>query len=225
MRTQRPARLAAVLASVTILLVVAAPTTLGKEGVSVNLVAPLPREAKPGTTVPAFFTMEAISDDVASPLRRAKVFIRLYGPSGAMTEAAGVEQKTPGLYKAMIEIPAGGVARGEFGIHGKARTASGKVVATDPVWSYDGLLVTAAVPPPVDPKTYQLPGTNPAVAPANGGAATTETTPTSTSSSEPASSTISHDPRLTLAAVLGLVAIVAGGVLGRRRRLQRPTVA
>jgi hypothetical protein len=218
-------RLAALIASVTLLLLVSAPSALGKEGVSVNLVAPLPREAKPGSIVAAFFTMKAISDDVESPLHNAKVFIRLYGPSGAVTEAAGVEQKTPGLYKAMIEIPAGGVAWGEFGIHGKVRVPSGKVVATDPVWSYDGLLETAAVPPPVDPKTYQLPGSKPAVAPANAGATTTGTTPTSTAASEPAASTFSLDPRLALAAGLGLVAIVAGGLLGRRRRLQRPTVA
>ena len=195
MHRRSVARLAALIASITILMLLAAPTALGKEGVSVNLVAPLPGDAQPGTTVPAVFTMEAISDDIASPLARAKVFIRLYGPGGAVTEAAGVEQETPGLYRAMIEIPAGGVARGEFGVHGEARTASGKVVATDPVWVYDGVLVTAA-----------------------------GTTPT-TGASEPAAATLSLDPRLALAAGLGLVAIVAGAIVGRRRRMHGPTAA
>jgi hypothetical protein len=190
-------RLVALIAAVTILVLVGAPTVLGKEGVSVNLVAPLPGDAQPGAIVPAVFTMEAISDDVASPLTRAKVFIRLYGPSGAVTEAAGVEQKTPGLYTAMIEIPAGGVARCEFGVHGKAMTASGTVVATDPVWAYDGVLLTAAMPLPVDP----------------------------TGISEPAAATLSLDPRLALAAGLGLVAIVAGAILGRRRRMHGRTAA
>lgn len=195
MHRRSVARLAALIASVTILMFLAAPTVLGKEGVSVNLVAPLPRDAQPGTIVPAVFTMEAISDDIASPLARAKVFIRLYGPAGAVTEAAGVEQETPGLYRAMIEIPAGGVAKGEFGVHGEARTASGKVVATDPVWAYDGVLVTAAGNPPT------------------------------TGASEPAAATLSLDPRLALAAGLGVVAIVAGAIVGRRRRMHDPTAA
>jgi hypothetical protein len=59
MHRRSVARLAALIASVPILVLLAAPTVLGKEGVSVNLVAPLPRDAQPGTTVPAVFTMEA----------------------------------------------------------------------------------------------------------------------------------------------------------------------
>lgn len=222
MRTQRLARLAAVLASTMILLLLAAPTALGKEGVSVNLVAPLPRDAEPGTKVPAFYTMTAITDDVESPLHSTTTFIRLHGRDGAVTEAVGVEQKTPGLYKAMIEIPAGGVARGEFGIRGQAKAANGKVVATDVVWAYDGVLVTAAMPAPVDPKAFQLPGTKPEVAPANGATAA-EATPASPA--QPPASTVSFDPRIGLAAGLALAAIVAGAILGRRRRLQRQTAA
>ena len=216
-------RLAAVLASCAILLLVAVPSALGKEGVSVNLLAPLPRDPQPGTKVAAFYTMTAITDDVESPLHSKTTFIRLYGRDGAVTEAVGVEQKTPGLYKAMIEIPAGGIARGEFGVRGPAKAANGKVVATDVVWAYDGIIVTAAVPAPVDPKAFQLPGTKPEVAPANGGATTTGTAPTQ--SAEPTAPTITLDPRLAVAVGLALVAIVAGGILGRRRRLHPPTVA
>jgi hypothetical protein len=223
MRTRRPARLAAILASTTILLLLAAPTALGKEGLSVNLLAPLPRDAEPGTKVPAFYTMTAISDDVESPLHSTTTFIRLYGRDGAVTEAVGVEQKTPGLYKAMIEIPAGGIARGEFGVRGPAKAANGKVVATDAVWAYDSTLVTAAIPAPVDPKAFQLPGTKPEVAPANGGATAGGTT--TTPPAEPAAATLSFDPRLALAAGLALLAIVGGGIVGRRRRLHRQTAA
>jgi hypothetical protein len=222
MRTQRPARLLAILACTAILLLVAAPTALGKEGLSVNLLAPLPRDAEPGTKVPAFYTMTAITDDVESPLHSKTTFIRLYGRDGAVTEAVGIEQKTPGLYKAMIEIPAGGIARGEFGVRGPAKAANGKVVATDAVWAYDGIVVTAPIPAPVDPKAFQLPGTKPAVAPANGGAAAAPGT-TSTPPAEPATTTLSFDPRLALAAGLALLAIVGGGIVSRRRRLQRQT--
>jgi hypothetical protein len=216
-------RLAAALASCAMILLVAVPSALGKEGVSVNLLAPLPRDAQPGTKVAAFYTMTAITDDVESPLHSKTTFIRLYGRDGAVTEAVGVEQKTPGLYKAMIEIPAGGITRGEFGVRGPAKAANGKVVATDVVWAYDGIVVTAAVPAPVDPKAFQLPGTKPAVAPANGGAATAETTPASPA--QPAAATLSFDPRLAGAVGLALVAIVAGGILSRRRRLHPPTAA
>jgi hypothetical protein len=209
-------------AALLLLLSIGASTAFAKEGVSVNLAAPLPRDAEPGTKVPAFFTMEAISDDVESPLHKASVFIRLYGPAGDMTEAPGVEQSTPGLYKAMIEIPAGGIARGEFGIHGQAKASNGKVVATDPVWAYDGLLVTAAIPPPVDAKTFQLPGTKPAAAPAGGPAAQPAEPVPATSQQPPAGS---FDPRLAGAAILALALSAAGVVLlGRRRRLQRSTV-
>src|SRR5256885_5607746 len=132
-----------------LLLSIGTSAVLAKEGVSVNLVAPLPGDAAPGTMVPAVFTMIAIADDVESPLRKASPFLRLYGPRGDKTEAVGVEQSTPGTYRAMIAIPAGGVARAEFGIHGDAKTSSGNVVATDPVWEYDGQLVTPRSVAPV----------------------------------------------------------------------------
>jgi len=111
MRNSLITRLGGAVATIALLLSFGTSSVLAKEGVSVSLSAPLPGDAAPGTIVAAFFTMEAISDDVASPLRKASVFMRLYGPGGAMTEAAGVEQTTPGLYKAMIEIPTGGIAR------------------------------------------------------------------------------------------------------------------
>ncbi len=220
MHRRTPGRLAALIASAVLLLLVLVPTALGKEGVSVTLVAPIPGDAQPGTIVPVFFTMTAISDDVGSPLVGASVFFRLHGPGGASTEAPGVEQATPGLYKALIEIPAGGIGSAEFGIRGPAKTATGKVVASDVVWSYDGLLVSAKVPAPVDPKAYQLPGAKPAVEPqANG-------TATAPAPADPAAANgLAVDPRLVLAVALGLAVVVAGAILGRRRRMHGPTTA
>lgn len=196
-------------APILLLLSLGASTALAKEGVSVNLSAPLPRDAAPGEVVPALFTLEAIVDDQTSPLRGASPFLRLYGPTGATTEAIGVEQRTAGLYKAMIEIPAGGIARGEFGIHGTAKAADGTVVASDIIWPYDGVLVTAAAPPPVDPKTYQLPGAKPHPA----------TTPATSAGTDPHAGGL--DLRLGGLAVGALTAVAVGAVLvGRRRRLQ-----
>jgi len=219
MHRRHAVRLAALLASGTILLVLSVPTVLGKEGVSVTLAAPLPPDAEPGTTVPAFFTLTAISEDAESPLRGADVFVRLYGPTGVATEAAGVEQGRPGLYKALIEIPEGGALRAEFGIHGAAVDASGHTVASDIVWPYDGVLVAARIPPPVDPDTFKLPGTKPVIVPAPADPTTTAPAPTTS----PGPATASYDPRLAAAVALGLVALVAGGVAGRRRRSQPTT--
>ena|SRR2546426_96604 len=218
MRTRRLGRLATLLAGTTILVLAAAPAVLAKEGVSVNLVAPLPGDAQPGTRVAALFTMEAISDDVVFPLSRATVFIRLFGPHGAMTEAAGVEQKTPGLYKAMVEIPDGGVSGCEFGIHGQAKTPSGKVVATDPVWRYDGVIVTAVIPKPVDPKTFQLPGAKPVEAPP------VVATTTSTAPSNSATGPLALDPRVVISA-LALAGLLVAAGLGLRSRRHRATTA
>ncbi len=213
MRNSLITRLGGAVATIALLLSFGTSSVLAKEGVSVSLSAPLPGDAAPGTIVAAFFTMEAISDDVASPLRKASVFMRLYGPGGAMTEAAGVEQTTPGLYKAMIEIPTGGIARGEFGIHGQAKTSTGKVVATDVVWSYDGLLVIGPVPPAADPGTGAVAGVN--ANPAEGG--TSELTKPLTPA--PTTSDVA-DQRLGAVAVLVLAAIGGAGLLvGGRRRL------
>jgi hypothetical protein len=191
-----------------LLLSIGTSAVLAKTGVSVNLLAPLPGDAAPGTVVPALFTMSAIYDDVVSPLHKASVFIRLHGPTGATTEAAGVEQTTSGTYKAMIEIPAGGVAGAEFGIHGQAKTSSGRVVATDPVWSYDGEIVSARIQPPA-PAVNQPPAKQPAPAqPATG--ASSSVPPTATSQS--------LDPRLGLVAVLALLAVLAIALSRRRLR-------
>jgi hypothetical protein len=208
MQARTLGRVAALLAAAALVLITA-PAVLAKEGVSVELMAPLPRDAEPGTKVPAFFTMVAIDNDVVSPLKTGQPFIRLYGPTGAMTEAIGVRQDKPELYKALIEIPAGGVSRADFGVHGKATAASGRVVATDPLWAYDGVLLTAAIPAPVGPNAYKVgqPATN--GQPATAAAPVTQTG---------AATSPGLDPRLAILAALVIAALAGGGAYGLRHR-------
>ena len=217
MDARTPGRAGAVLSAAVLLLITASPV-LAKEGVSVELMAPLPRDAEPGTKVPAFFVMVAIDNDVVSPLKTGQPFIRLYGPTAAMTEAVGVRQDRPDLYKALIEIPAGGVARADFGVRGKATAASGKVVATDPLWSYDGVLLTAAIPAPVDPNTFKLggqPATNGQPG-ANGQPATT--TGAAAETTRASSTAPPIDPRLAVIGALAVLGLAGLGAYGLRHR-------
>src|SRR5262249_41958292 len=120
-----------------------------------------------------------------------------------------------GTYKVLIEIPAGGAARAEFGIHGSSSNGP-----ADVVWPYDGVLVAATIPEPVDPTLFQVPnqpGYRPAVA-GNGTGPTPATDgSTAPAATQPAPLTI--DPRLGLGALLlgGLAAAAFVGLRHRRR--------
>lgn len=206
------------------LLSLSAPTTFAKEGVEVSLAAPLPGDAEPGSTVTAVFNLKALTDSGESPLRGSPVFIRLYGPTGAMTQADGVEDGIPGTYRARIAIPAGGAARAEFGIRGSTTDASGATVASDIIWPYDGILVSAVVPLPVDPATFQMPGSKPLTDPAAQPAdqpVIGEATSTNATGTGPA---ITIDARLVGLITLAALAMVGLGLeAGRwRRRRSRP---
>jgi hypothetical protein len=211
MRTPILVRLGAILGGLVLALSLGAASALAKEGVSVSLAAPIPADAQPGDVVAVFFTLTSISDAGEQPLRGSPAFIRLHGSGGAMTEAGGVETATPGTYKAMIEIPAGGALRAEFGIHGAATDGSGSASRSDLVWAYDGILVAAKVPDPVDPNTFTAPGAKPAQAnPAQAA------TPGSTAPAAATSPAL--DARLGIAVGLVAVALAAALVIGRRRR-------
>ena len=148
MRSPRHHRLFGTIAGLGLLLSIATPAVLAKEGVEVALAAPISSDAQPGDVVAVFFTLAAITDSGTRPVQGSDVFIRLYGPTGARTQAAGAQQRQAGLYKAMIEIPAGGAARAEFGLRGYVTDADGKVAPSDIIWPYDGTLVAAAAPAP-----------------------------------------------------------------------------
>jgi hypothetical protein len=217
MHTRPAARLAFLVSGAALATLLVAVPVAAKEGVEVTLAAPISPDAQPGETVPVFFLARAIGDNGTSPVYGTAIFIRLFGPTGAMTEATGAEQATPGTYRALIEIPAGGAVRAEFGIHG-----SGPNGPADVVWPYDGVIVAARVPPPVDPETSRLanpPRYQPVAPPAGAGAALA-TTPGST-----AATATSLDLRLAA----GVAALVAGSLaaaallVGLRRRRGAPT--
>src|SRR5947207_14351983 len=64
-------------AAAALLLSFGTSAVLAKEGVSVNLLAPLPAAAAPATVAPAAFAIGAISTDALSPLHHAPVSTRL----------------------------------------------------------------------------------------------------------------------------------------------------
>ena len=130
-----------------------------------------------------------------------------------MTEAIGVKGRNSGSYKAMIEIPAGGAARAEFRIHGSSLNGP-----ADIVFPYDGVIVAAKVPPPVDPNTFQLPnpgryepvttaaGPGPALATGVGDSATASPT------------LFALDPRAIGVGALALAGLALAAVFGLRHR-------
>lgn len=222
-RTRGPLALVAHLAGALLILSLGAMTAFAKEGVEVSLAAPLPGDAEPGSIVTAVFNLKALTDNGESALRGSRVFLRLYGPTGAMTQAGGVEDRIPGTYRAQIEIPTGGAARAEFGIHGSTTDNSGKTVSSDTIWPYNGILLAAVVPPPVNPNAFQLPGAkspvdraaNPAAQPA----AQPVVGPTSAATETGPSVTI--DGRIVGLVVLAALAM-AGVTIGAGRRRRAP---
>ncbi len=220
MTTRSTGRTIAVAAVTTLLaLFVAAPIVGAKENVEVALAAPISADAQPGDLVALFFTARMITDTGESPLRGTEIFFRLYGPTGAKTEAIGVEQPDHLTYKAMIEIPAGGAARAEFRIHGA--TSNGPA---DIVWPYDGVLVATGVPAPVDPNAFQLP--NPPryepVTPATGSGPELATGEDPTAKAAPAPFAV--DPRAIGVGALAVAALaVLAFVVLRKRHHGQPT--
>jgi hypothetical protein len=212
------ARLAGVAGAVVLSLVLA-PAVLAKEGVEVTLAAPIPADAGPGDTVTVFFTLARISDAGTSPLRGSPVYLRLSGPTGATTQAEGVETRTPGTYAASIVIPAGGATRAEFGIHGAAVDAGGGATTSDLVWPYDGILVAAAPPAAVDPGDFQVDPAKPAPAAQAGTGAAGSASQAAVA--DPTAPGI--DARVVAGGLLAVLALVASVAVGRRR--PRPTTA
>ncbi|HEY7131279.1 MAG TPA: hypothetical protein VH440_03455 [Candidatus Limnocylindrales bacterium] len=219
--TTRRTRRAVGVAAAFVLASMAAPVALAKEGIEIRLAAPIQSDAKPGDVVPLFLVATALTDAGEHPLTGTDIFLRLSGPTGATIEALGVEQRERGTYKVMIEVPAGGAARAEFGIHRSSTNGP-----ADVVWPYDGVLVAAAIPAPVDPDLFKLPnqpGYQPATEGSGNGAgpALAADGEAAAPASQPPSPAL--DPRIVGAAAIGLVGLVGlaaaamFGVLHRRR--------
>jgi hypothetical protein len=220
---RRLARFALAGAAAAILSLALVPAAFAKEGVEVTLAAPISADAQPGDTVTVFFTLTRITEAGTSPLRGSPAFIRLIGRSGAPTEGEGVETKTPGTYRALVVIPAGGAYRAQFGIHGSSVDADGRASRSDIIWEYDGVLVAAQPPAPVDPGTFGVVVPRYAVDPLPATAGATGT-PAATPAATPAPSL---DGRLVAAAAAGaaVLAAVAGAIVIRRRQGLPPSAA
>ena len=111
---------ASALAAALLALALAAPV-LAKEGAVVSFVEPFPRDAEPGATVTLTWDLSIPDGSGApAPWGGTPVGIRLVGPSGAATEAMGVETGQRGRYAAEVVVPAGGIAGVEAFIRGIA---------------------------------------------------------------------------------------------------------
>ena len=206
-------RLAGVAAAAALLALVLAPAAQAKEGLEATLAAPISADAQPGDTVTVFFTLNRITETGTSPLRDSTASFRLFGPTGAMTQAVGVETATPGTYKASIVIPDGGAARAEFAIRG----------ASTMTWPFTGVLVASKIPSPVDPGA----GAGPVVprpdvvAPKDAA----ERAPVPAGSTSAPAEPPALDLRVLAGAGVAILLAAAGAFVLRRRRLVRPTPA
>ena len=153
MRTRhRP--LIAVLAALTALLL-GASMVLAKEGATVALTDPIPRDADPGSTITVEFTVMVPGENGPTPMIGSPVFVRLVAPDGSTTESFGTEETgRPGTYRADVAVPAGGIASAEFGLRGRVTYADGRSERSDLIFIVQGQLYTTGTAPaagPLDP--------------------------------------------------------------------------
>ena len=130
-------RLAASAAATALLALAFAAPALAKEGALVSFVEPFPRDAAPGATVTLTWDLTVPDAGGApAPWGGTPVGVRLVGPSGAATEALGIETAQRGRYAAQVVVPAGGIAGVEAFIRGTANGARSDLpiaVSPDPL--------------------------------------------------------------------------------------------
>ncbi len=194
-RSDRSRRFAfAVFAAIAALLL-AATTSLAKEGGIARLAAPLPRDAEPGSTITVYWSLESFVNDKGDmgPFSAEGAYIKLVGLD--VSEATGRET-SPGNYVAEVIVPKGGIQTAEFGVAGIS-VVNGVTSRSNMVFPFQGILLQGAIPA-VEPN-------GPAGQPGSDGS----TTP------QPATATM--NPLLVLGALaLGLGAV--GTILTLRRR-------
>jgi hypothetical protein len=214
--TTRRTRRAIGFAAALLLASIAAPVALAKEGVEIRLAAPIQSDAKPGDVVPLFLVATALTDAGEHPLTGTDIFLRLSGPTGATTEALGAEQPERGTYKVLIEIPAGGAAAAEFRIHGSSSNGQ-----ADAIWPYDGVLVAASIPPPVEPNLFRVPNQphlQPVTEGAGNGAGPALATDGAAAATSGQAPSLALDARIVAAAAIVLVGLAATAMVGVRHR-------
>jgi hypothetical protein len=136
-------RTTAVLVAIGALLL-GASVTLAKEGATVALTDPIPRDADPGSTLTVEFTVMVPGENRPTPMVGSPVFVQLVAPDGTTSRGFGTEDRgRPGTYRAEVVVPAGGIASAEFGLRG----------STDMMFVVQGQLFASGKPPaaPLDP--------------------------------------------------------------------------
>src|SRR5579884_3548759 len=110
--------------------VFAVPPAAGKEGVRARLDAPLPLAAVPGRTITVTWTLRYSQHGGRRPFDASGLFVRLVDASGGRsTEALG--EGSAGRYSARVVVPAGGIARIQFGLQGWTSLANDSAVEAD----------------------------------------------------------------------------------------------
>jgi hypothetical protein len=141
-------RSAASLAATLVLVALAATPVLAKEGAEAKLDTAIARDAPPGSTLDVGWSTFMIVDGKQRPVYGSSVYMRLVGPDGTTTEAAGKE--TPpgsGHYTASIVVPQGGIDQVIVRMVGEACYQGGGCKPADYVFPLtDDLLVTGAAP-------------------------------------------------------------------------------
>jgi hypothetical protein len=109
------AALVVALAAITL----SASVAFAKEGATVALTDPIPRDAEPGSTVTVEFTVMVPGENGPTPMIGSPVFVQLTAPDGATTRGFGTEDRGhPGTYRAEVTVPTGGIASAAFGLRG-----------------------------------------------------------------------------------------------------------
>ena len=144
---RRPARVALSAIGGLVLLLATAGVVGAKDGAWVTLTQPIPRDAAPGMTITVEFAASVPTDDGAGPLFGSPVFVRLTAPDGTSTEGGGIEVRNePGLYRAEVVVPPGGIESAAFGLRGTAYV-NGKASRADELFEIHGwLFTTTGVP-------------------------------------------------------------------------------
>ena len=96
---------------------VGATPTAAKEGVVARVLAPIERDARPGTKVVVVWTL-SFSDETGKrhPFNAEGVFVRVGGVR-SLVDYAGA-QRPLGRYRAVIRVPGSGIRSLKFGLMG-----------------------------------------------------------------------------------------------------------
>jgi hypothetical protein len=111
-------------ACLSLVAALAAPAALAKEGARAHLLAPLPMHAEAGTVVTVRWTVTVTGPHGRRlPFDAQGMFATLIGVNGASTSATDVHGGPP--YSVRIRVPAGGIRRVRFGLHGLSSGPNG----------------------------------------------------------------------------------------------------